>query len=306
MGSRVAVRIATTGDVPAYRQAVQASADRLRAWNPVNPGDLGYHLRLQSPAHRTFLIRMLQPGRGHGIVGKVNVTNVVRGRALAGALGYDSYDPHAGRGLFAEGLRLVIDVALTPQPRGMGLHRVEASVQPGNMRSGGLLRRLGFRPRGDWPGYLWLADAQGRDAWRDHVTYGVTREQWPAADYAPRVPARPVIVLLGAGLPALPERLRPTTESQWSPGAIGVGRALATEVGVPLLRDDGELPVRLADAVSGAVIVTARPAAAVVPDLVGAGVHAPVVADLATIEGAADLVRLALQARAATGVDDAS
>ena len=301
VGRDVRIDIATADDVPAYRRAVQESAERLRDWNPVNPGDLDYHLRMQSPLHRTFLVKALEPGDGHGIVGKVNVTNVVRGRALAGALGYDSYDPYAGRGLFAQGLRLVVDVALTPSPRGLGLHRVEASVQPGNTRSGGLLRRIGFRPRGDWPGYLWLADASGVDEWRDHVTYGVTQEQWPAPDYAPRRPARPVVVLLCPTANAA----EPEAQVVRDPSAVAIGRALGIELGVPVVRDEGDLPVRLTDAVSGAVVLTARAAGEVVPDLVAAGVDAPVVAQLSSITGAADLVRLALQARASAGVDAA-
>lgn len=301
IGQRVRIAIATAADVPAYRRAVETSADRLKDWNPVNPGDLDYHLRMQSPLHRTFLVHALEPGRGHGIVGKVNVTNVVRGRALSGALGYDSYDPYAGQGLFAEGLRLVVDVALTPQPRGMGLHRVEASVQPGNTRSGGLLRRIGFRPRADWPGFLWLADSEGVDAWRDHMTYGVTREQWPAPDYAPRRPARPVVVLLRSPQPAD----GPTPDSSPAPEEVGVARALAIELGVPVVRDDGDLPARLADAVTGAVVLTSRPAGDVATDLVAIGISAPVVASLAAIRDAGALVRLALQARAAAGVDDA-
>ena len=52
-----------------------------------------------------------------------------------------------------------------------GLHRVEASVQPGNVRSAGLLRSLGLRRRGAWPAYLWLPEADGTHAWRDHVIY---------------------------------------------------------------------------------------------------------------------------------------
>ncbi len=303
VGERVRIAVATAQDVPGYRLAVQASADRLRAWNPVNPGDLVYHLRLQSATHRTFLIKALQPQGRHDIVGKVNVTNVVHGRALAGALGYDSYDPYSGRGLFAEGLRLVVDVALTPQPRGMGLHRVEASVQPGNTRSAGLLRRLGFLPRGSWPDYLWLSDGHGRDAWRDHITYGVTREQWPGSAYPPRALARPVVVLC-----AVPEEPH-SGPRRWSAATIAMARALATELGVPVVRDETDesdgLVGRLADAVSGAVVVTDRPADALVPALLRAGVYAPVVADLATVRGAADIVRLALDARASAGVDDA-
>lgn len=303
VGERVRVDVVREADVPDYRVAVTASQERLRPWNPVNPGDLVYHLRMQSPTHRTFLIRALRRRGAHDIVGKVNVTNIVRGRALAASLGYDAYDPYAGTGLFAEGLRLVVDVAFADVPGGLGLHRVEASTQPGNTRSAGLLRRLGFRPRGDWPGYLWLADAAGHEEWRDHITYGVTREQWPAPAYAPRVPARPVLVLLV-----------PDPEAVHAAEPLARAYAAARELAAPVIRDDaGRGPVRdddpvaraLGDAVSGAVLLSARPTPALLAMLRSAGVSAPVVADAAAIDGAADVVRLALAARGAAGVGDA-
>jgi len=219
VGERVRVAPVTKADLVPYRLAVLASRDRLAAWNPVDAGDLERHLRFQSSGHRTFIVHARQPWGEHDIVGRVNVTNVVRGRAMSASMGYDAYDPYAGRGLFAEGLRLVVDLALAPEPRGMGLHRVEASVQPGNVRSAGLLRSLGFQRRGAWPDYLWLPDSSGAHAWRDHVTYGVTAREWPAEPYG--VGERDgVVVVLESGFP------------ESGPNAE-VGERLARELGVP-------------------------------------------------------------------------
>lgn len=215
VGRRVRVAPVAKADLVPYRHAVLGSRERLARWNPVDPGDLERHLRFQSSGHRTFVIHALEIHGEHDIVGRVNVTSVVRGRALSASMGYDAYDPYAGRGLFAEGLRLVVDLALAPEPRGMGLHRLEASVQPGNVRSAGLLRSLGFVRRGAWPGYLWLPDENGMHAWRDHVTYGVTAEEWPAEPYAVPPRDRPVVVLPAA--------------------SAETGRRVAAELGVPFL-----------------------------------------------------------------------
>lgn len=245
VGDRVRVDTITPADLATYRRAVLMSRDRIRPWNPVNPDDLPYHLQRQSNEHRTFLIRALEvdPGAGHDIVGKVNVTGITRGRAFSGVMGYDSYDPYAGQGLFAEGLRLIVDVALRPVPRGLGLNRVEAAVQPGNVRSAGLLRSLGFRRRGSYPAYLWLGDTDGREAWRDHVVYGVDRADWPAAGYAPHEYDGPVVVVVPA--------------DELSERDVAAVRALARELGVPVVRGSGA-PVaeRLDDAVTGAVVLT--------------------------------------------------
>ncbi len=213
-----AERVWVTGPAPEdlvpYQRAIGQSAARLRAWNPVNADDLAYHLAKQSDTHRTFVIHARVPVGDHDIVGKVNVTNVVRVRAQSAAMGYDAYDPYAGTGLFSEGLRLVLDLAFAPVPEGMGLHRLEACVQPGNVRSAGLLRRLGFQCRGHWPRYLWLGDAHDREDWRDHVVYGITAEEWPAPTYAPPRWDRPTVLVV-----------------RDHPGALALGH----EMGVPVL-----------------------------------------------------------------------
>jgi len=220
-GRRVWVRTVQPDDVPAYRAAVQQSAERVSVWNPVNPDDITWHLERQSEEHRTFLIHAVDPDGSHGIVGKVNVTNVVRGRFQNGVLGYDSYDPYAGRGLFAEGLRQIINLAFTPSPQGMGLHRLEANVRPGNSASAGLLRSLGFRREGFVRDMLWLPSADGA-AWRDHVVHAVTREEWPSSAYAPHRSQR--IVLLVNGVPGS--------------GKSTLAPRLAAELGVPVFSKD--------------------------------------------------------------------
>ena len=194
----IRVSVATHADVPHYRAAMVASRGRIGQWNPVNPDDLVHHLAAQSDRHRTFLIRDVSSDvRGPGgLIGCVNVSNVVAGRFLSATMGYNAFDGYAGTGLFARGLRLVVDIALRPAPRGMGLHRVEANVRIGNERSAGVLRALGFRRERTVRRMLWLADgADGPSAWRDHDSYAVTAEEWPADPYAPHGGPRGVVVL---------------------------------------------------------------------------------------------------------------
>lgn len=221
-GERIWVAPPTAADVAAYRLAVELSSTRLGAWNPVDPDALPAIIRAQGRGQRTFLVHARDDEGAHGIVGKINVNNIVRGRAQSATVGYDAYDPYVGRGLFTAGLRLVVDLAFRAAPEGLGLHRLAANVQPGNVRSAAVLRRLGFSHEGRSPGYLLLGDATGQERWRHHDRYAVLASEWPATPYLRR--HHPRLAVLVNGLPGS--------------GKSTLARALADELGLPLLSKD--------------------------------------------------------------------
>jgi [ribosomal protein S5]-alanine N-acetyltransferase len=252
-GDRVAVATIREQDIAPYRRAVEQSRTRLAVWNPVDPDDLARSLVQRSPSRRTFLVHALTPEGDHDIVGKVCIVDVVRGRFESAAIGYDAYDPYAGRGLFAEGLRLVLDLAFRwGSEGGMGLHRVQAAVQPGNVRSAGLLRSLGFQREGFSPRMLWLPGADGHSAWRDHDRYVMLRDEWPAEPY-PTARGRKVVALVnrlpGSG----------AAGGVRGAGTITLARQLAAELRIPLFSRDvvgsgDRLWSLLADSAVGGVV----------------------------------------------------
>jgi ribosomal-protein-alanine N-acetyltransferase len=74
-----------------------------------------------------------------------------------------------GRGLMREALSLVLTTAFDE----MGLHRLEANIQPGNARSRALAQGLGFRQEGFSPRYLRIGGE-----WRDHERWAILAEEW--------------------------------------------------------------------------------------------------------------------------------
>jgi [ribosomal protein S5]-alanine N-acetyltransferase len=106
------------------------------------------------------------------LVGVVNINEVVRGAFDSGYLGFYAFVPHAGRGYMRSGISVVISGAFADY----GLHRLEANVQPENIRSRTLVQSLGFRLEGYSPRYLRIAAK-----WRDHERWAITREDWKEA-----------------------------------------------------------------------------------------------------------------------------
>ncbi|MFG2988765.1 GNAT family N-acetyltransferase [Streptomyces sp. NPDC048257] len=172
-GGRVGLRPFRLADGPEFIARVHESRELRHPWlSP--PGTIEeyepYAARLTEGEGRAgFLV--CERGTG-AIAGFVNVNNIVRGAFQCGALGYGAFAHAAGRGLFREGLALVRAHAFAPEAEGgLGLHRLEANVQPGNTASIALVRGAGFRLEGLSPDFLKVDGA-----WRDHERWAVTAE----------------------------------------------------------------------------------------------------------------------------------
>jgi len=107
------------------------------------------------------------------LAGTYNLSQIFYGPFRNAYLGYYAFTPHARQGLMTEGLTLVVSEAF----RRLGLHRLEANIQPSNAASRRLVRRLGFRREGLSRRYLVIA---GR--WRDHERWAILAEDWRGRD----------------------------------------------------------------------------------------------------------------------------
>lgn len=105
------------------------------------------------------------------VAGFVNLNAIIRGELLSAAAGWASFVPHTGSGHLRVGVALALEVAFTQ----LGLHRVEANIQPANERSRRLAVRCGFAFEGYSPRYLRVGDQ-----WRDHERWAVIADDWRA------------------------------------------------------------------------------------------------------------------------------
>lgn len=121
----------------------------------------------KSPETTGFLICDHRSG---SIAGVVNLNSIVRGLFQSAYLGYYIGAPFAGQGYMTEGLRLVTHYAFTQ----LGLHRLEANIQPENAASIALVRKCGFRKEGFSPRYL-----QVFGEWRDHERWALLGDEPP-------------------------------------------------------------------------------------------------------------------------------
>ncbi len=130
---------------------------------------------------REYLARALLPStefffacrrEDDAIVGFLNLSEIVRGGFQSSYLGYGAVAAFAGQGYMGEALGLLVRETFTT----LGLHRVEANIQPGNARVDRARAARGFQLEGFSPRYLKIG---GR--WCDHERWAILSESWRAS-----------------------------------------------------------------------------------------------------------------------------
>ncbi|MBI3648531.1 MAG: GNAT family N-acetyltransferase [Actinobacteria bacterium] len=178
-GERVFLRHPSHRDAGEFLERVEASRSLQHPWSypPDTPEAFDFFLRrARVPTNETLLVCRNEDA---AIAGVFSLSQIVYWSFRNAHLGYYAFVPFAGNGYMREGVRLVMRHAFGT----LGLHRLQANIQPENAASIALVRGAGFHKEGFSPRYLKIA---GR--WRDH-------ESWAAlADdrrRTPHDPARP-------------------------------------------------------------------------------------------------------------------
>ena len=103
------------------------------------------------------------------ITGIFNISEIVQGMFQSAYLGFYSVENYAGQGYMSHGLKLVLKNIFEE----LKLHRIEANIQPENVRSINLVKANGFSKEGFSPRYLNI-----NGVWCDHERWALTYEDW--------------------------------------------------------------------------------------------------------------------------------
>jgi ribosomal-protein-alanine N-acetyltransferase len=173
-GEGVFLRHPELRDYQAWADLRARSRAFLTPWEPTWPEDeltrasyryklRRYHDDIREGRSYPFLIF-----RAHDatLVGGATLSRVQRGVTLSCSLGYWVGEPYRRRGHTSAAVRTLARFAFEE----LGLHRVEAAVQPDNDPSRGLLEGVGFTLEGRARAYLKI-----NGAWRDHLLFGLVK-----------------------------------------------------------------------------------------------------------------------------------
>jgi [ribosomal protein S5]-alanine N-acetyltransferase len=171
-GGGVRLRPPRAADFAEWRDLRARSREFLQPWEPTWPSDDltrgAFRRRLSAYAHDMeqgtaypfFVFREFDGA----LAGGITLSNVRRGVAQTGSIGYWIGQPYSRAGHTLAAVRAVIDFSF----RTLALHRLEAACLPHNEPSRNLLNKAGFKEEGFAQAYLKI-----NGVWRDHVLFGM-------------------------------------------------------------------------------------------------------------------------------------
>jgi ribosomal-protein-alanine N-acetyltransferase len=173
-GETVTLRIPQMADFEEWAALREASRVFLVPWEPTWPADDlsrgSFRRRLKryaedqrnDLAYPYFIFR----NEDQKLVGGLTITNIRRGVAQAGSLGYWMGAAHARQGYMTAAVRVLVPFAFST----LKLHRIEAACIPENAASVQLLEKTGFTREGYAREYLCI-----NGSWQDHLLYAQVR-----------------------------------------------------------------------------------------------------------------------------------
>lgn len=163
-GSEISIRPAAFSDAQALTDAYIQNRAYLQPWEPIRPESFYTVPGQQQLLANALAEHAAERGRfwvlshGTSIVGRISLTDIVRGAFQNGHLGYWVAEEFQGRGLATAAARYACKAAAD-----LGLHRLQAGTLLHNQGSQKVLARCGFSEIGLAPEYIRI-----NGSWQDH------------------------------------------------------------------------------------------------------------------------------------------
>lgn len=185
-GPGIVLRAPRSSDYQQWANLRDASRDYLQPWEPAWPEDdltraafkrrlSIYQREMEQGTAWPFFIIDIETG---ALTGAITLSNIRRGVAEVGTLGYWVGRPFAGQGRGSGAVRAVLRFAFGP----LNLHRIEAACVPANHASRRVLEKSGFQNEGLARAYLKI-----NGLWADHLLFGVLASDLEDRDAPVRV-----------------------------------------------------------------------------------------------------------------------
>lgn len=176
-GQGVLLRPPRPSDYLEWAELRGGSRDYLQPWEPAWADDdltkaafrrrLGVYAR-EMELGTAWPLFVFDPDEER-LMGAITLSNIRRGVAETGTLGYWIGQPHAGQGVGTAAAGAMLGFAFGA----LKLHRVEAACVPHNHASRRVLEKAGFRHEGLAKAYLKI-----NGAWADHLLFGVIEDEF--------------------------------------------------------------------------------------------------------------------------------
>lgn len=176
-----------TADRDEYLRVVAQSRKHLEPWWSTSPGrddeewaspEL-FERVLATSRVESSLRYLIFEKPTEALLGTVSISNIMRGPVQSCTFGYWIGAAHSRKGYTTAAVEIAVHFVFNAAK----LHRCEAHIIPENTASIRLITSLGFRHEGLATKYLRI-----NYAWRDHIRFGMTVEDYDALVSADRLP----------------------------------------------------------------------------------------------------------------------
>ena len=175
-GQGVLLRPPRPSDYAEWAELRGGSRDYLQPWEPAWAEDdltrgafrrrLGVYAR-EMELGTAWPLFVFDPDEER-LMGAITLSNIRRGVAETGTLGYWIGQPYIRRGYATAAVRAMCAFGFDR----LRLHRIEAACLPANTASRGVLENCGFEHEGQARAYLKI-----NGVWRDHLLFGLVHNE---------------------------------------------------------------------------------------------------------------------------------